>query len=190
MRFTVKGKWTVFITVAVLGFGFDWMTKHIASTALPYGKPVPIIGEFLQWLLVYNKAAIFGLDPRHVAPWFPLNQFFMVFSIIAAVVLVLYYRSLKSNEVFMHWGIALVMPGALGNLWDRVLYPGQGVVDFIRLGISERIYWPIFNMADVYVTFGVAFILLSFLQEELRRKASAGKQPSASASPHASGTPP
>jgi len=63
------------------------------------------------------------------------------------------------------------------------------VVDFIRLGISERIYWPIFNMADVYITFGVAFILLSFLREELRRKATAGKQPPASESPRVSGTP-
>jgi signal peptidase II len=189
MRFTAQTKWIVFIAVSTAGFGFDWLTKYIASTALPYGTPVPVIGELLQWLLVRNKAAIFGLDPRHWAPWFPLSQFFMVFSLIAAAVLVLYYRSLKSNEVLMHWGVALVMPGALGNFWDRVICPGQGVVDFIRLGISERIYWPIFNMADVYITFGVAFILLSFLREELRRKATAGKQPPASESPRVSGTP-
>jgi signal peptidase II len=70
----------------------------------------------------------------------------------------------------MKWGLTLILPGALGNLLDRILHPGLGVVDFIRIGVSDTLYWPIFNMADVYVTVGVGLIFINFLQEEFSRK--------------------
>ena len=51
-------------------------------------------------------------------------------------------------------------------------------MDFIRVGISEEIYWPIFNLADAYVTIE-GFLLLAFIVEEKRRKeAVAGANPS------------
>ncbi|HMA65467.1 MAG TPA: signal peptidase II, partial [Chitinispirillaceae bacterium] len=59
----------------------------------------------------------------------------------------------------------------LGNLSDRFLHPSKGVVDFIKMGISEQHYWPIYNFADIYVTFGVIILMLCFLTEDKRRKA-------------------
>jgi signal peptidase II len=167
----VKNKWLLFILVSVLGFAADAYCKHLAISHLPYARPVPVIGQFVQFLLIYNKAALFGFDPRHYFPGFPLNIFFAVFSTVAIIALTLYYKMINTSDLLMRWGITLVMPGAMGNLFDRIVRPATGVVDFVRLGISETIYWPIFNLADVYLTFGIACILLSFIRDEYRRSA-------------------
>jgi len=170
------------IIVTAVGFFLDWLTKTLAATHLVIGVPYKIIGHNLEFLLVYNKAALFGLNPRHLIPWFPLNEFFLVFTIVAVAILVIYYRSIKRTEIWMLWGLSLIMPGALGNLFDRVFHAQRGVVDFIKMGLSENLYWPIYNFADIYVTFGVACILVSFFIEEMKKK----KAPELPA--HASGT--
>jgi signal peptidase II len=166
----LEKKWYLFIIVTVLGFSIDWFTKYLAVTHLAVGVPVNVLGHYGQFLLVFNKAAIWGLDPRTVMPWFPLNGFFYIFNTIAMIVIIFYFRSLKPSDRLMQWGIALIMPGALGNLWDRIVHPNAGVVDFIRLGISDKLYWAIFNCADIYVTFGVVIMLLNFIFEEKKQK--------------------
>ncbi len=167
---TTINKWMLFISATVLLFFLDLFSKHIVMNALFGHPPVKIIGKYVQLLLVFNKGALFGFDPRHFIPWFPLNAVFFVFSVIAVVVIVLYFKMLPRTENVMRWGLTLILPGALGNLWDRIIHPGLGVVDFIRIGISETVYWPIFNLADAYVTIGVILIFFHFLRDERRRK--------------------
>jgi signal peptidase II len=166
----MKHKWVLLISVALIGFLFDWYTKHLAETHLIYGMPKILIGDYLQFLLVYNKGAVFGLDPRHLFANFPTNQFFFVFNILAMILLLFYYRSIPKTERIMHWGIALILPGAIGNLFDRVLHAQKGVVDFIKVGLYPDLYWPIFNLADVYVSVGVVLLIFCFLTEDMRRK--------------------
>jgi signal peptidase II len=84
--------------------------------------------------------------------------------------LILYYRNIPETEVSLHWGIMLIFPGAFGNLLDRIIHPELGVIDFIRIGIPERYYWPIFNLADVYVTAGIVLLIITFIAEERRKK--------------------
>ncbi len=171
MRLTIERKWYLFALVTAVGFALDLYTKHLAVANLKVGMPVNVIGPFAQFVLVFNKAAIWGLDPRRLVPWFPLNGFFMVFTVVAVVIVLVYYASIKKSDVLMQWGISLVMPGALGNLWDRIVHGATGVVDFVRLGISENVYWAIFNMADAYVTIGVALMVLNFILEGRNQKA-------------------
>jgi signal peptidase II len=170
MRFSGKGRWVFLIAVALIGFFLDWLSKYMVVASLPLGRPVPVIGHYFQFLFVYNTGAIFGINPRALFPGFPVNLFFYIFNAIALVILVLYYRAIPSHKTMLQLGVALVTPGALGNLMDRIIYTNRGVVDFIRLGISENIYWFIFNFADVYITFGVALILLEFITEEFGKK--------------------
>jgi len=157
--------------MTLIGFFLDWFTKYLAETNLQYGIPHVVFGDYLQFLLVYNKGAVFGLDPRDLIANFPTNQFFFVFNIIAMLCLIAYYHFLPLRERAMHWGIALILPGAIGNLFDRVIHPQKGVVDFIKMGFSSDRYWPIYNFADIYVTVGVVILVLCFLTEEKRRKA-------------------
>lgn len=166
----MKRKWTILFTVALVGFFLDWLTKYLADTKLSYGMPHTLIGDYLQLLLVYNKGAVFGLDPRNLVLGFPTNQFFFVFNILVIILMLFYYNSIPKRERGMHWGIALILPGAIGNLFDRVIHAQKGVVDFIKIGLSPDLYWPIFNLADVYVTIGVALLIFCFITEEKRQK--------------------
>lgn len=166
----MKHRWLFLTIIASVGFFIDWFTKYLAEIKLQRGVPFEIAGDFFQFLLVYNTKAVFGLDPGAVIPGFPLNTFFFVFTIIAIGLLLLYYWRLDKEDRIMHVGLAMILPGALGNLFDRVIHPGKGVVDFIKVGISDTLYWPIFNMADVYVTLGVIIIISSVVFEYKRAK--------------------
>ena len=170
MRLSGNWKWVLFISVTTVGLFTDWFTKLIVSTRLEVARPIDIIGENLQLFLVYNRGMIFGINPRNLIPWFPVDLFFYVFTTIAVILLIVYYANLPDKNVLTKIGITIVMPGALGNLLDRILWPGRGVVDFIKVGISNDIYWPIWNLADAYITVGVLLILLQIMQEELHSK--------------------
>jgi signal peptidase II len=162
--------------VSVVGTFLDIFTKFLAAKLLVVGQQIEILGQLFGFILVFNKAAVWGIDPRHWLPWFPLNGFFMIFSSLAVIILIIYYASIKQKDWFLLWGLSLIMPGALGNFIDRVMFIKRGVVDFIRLGISEQVYWPIFNFADMYITFGVGFILLSIMLEGKVKKDGALQQ--------------
>jgi len=165
----VKHRWILLAAVTAAGFLIDIGTKYLANTRLQYGVPVQVVGDYFQWVLVYNKGAVFGLNPGEWLPWLPANTFFIVFMACAIVFLLLYYKMLRKDEVLMHIGLMLVLPGAFGNLYDRIFHGGQGVVDFIRMGIPPDNYWFIYNVADVYVTVGVGVMLFSFWREMGKR---------------------
>jgi signal peptidase II len=173
MKMSARSKWILLISVSLAGLGLDILTKTIATRTLVPGLPVPVFNEFFEFMLLFNRNAIFGINPRVWIPGFPINLFFYVFSTIAIVILVVYYRSCTTGGRPTIWGIALIMPGALGNLYDRVVFPGRGVVDFIKIGLSREIYWPIFNFADIYISVGVGLIILDLIRDELKKKASA-----------------
>jgi signal peptidase II len=162
-------QWALFISITVLFFLVDALSKNWAVAHLSNRLPLRIFGQYVQLLLVYNKGALFGFDPRHFLPWLPLNAFFFAFSVLAVPAIVFYFSKLCRTDVFMRWGLTLILPGALGNLYDRIVHPQKGVVDFIRIGISEMVSWPIFNGADLYVTLGIALVFISFYREERQR---------------------
>ena len=165
MKGEIKRKWLFLTVITVIGFAIDFITKHLAHTKLQEAVPVSVIGDYLQFCLVYNKGALFGINPADYIPGVSVNLLFFILIPIAIGFLFLYYKMLKKNEVLMHWGLALVLPGAFGNFFDRIVRPGGGVVDFIRMGIPPDTYWFIYNVADIYITVGVGIMLLSFWKE-------------------------
>jgi signal peptidase II len=164
-----RPQWALFISTTVLLFTVDLLSKGWAAGTLQHRPPLRVMGHFVQLMLVYNKGALFGFDPRRFLPWFPLNAFFFAFSILAILVIVYYFAKLCRSDFLTRWGLTFILPGALGNLFDRITHSQTGVVDFIRIGISETVYWPIFNGADIWVTIGVALVFISFFREERQR---------------------
>ena len=63
-----------------------------------------------------------------------------------------------------HWESTLIIGGAIGNLIDRIVYKGVGVVDFIDIGVS-RWRWPTFNVADVAVVIGMVVLGVKIIFE-------------------------
>lgn len=143
-----------FFGLAALILATDQVTKAIIQTTLDPNQSIVIIGQLLRITYIRNPAAAFGLDIAS-------STFHIVFSIIASLVISYYLVKLPRREYWPRIALAMILAGALGNLVDRLRF-GE-VVDFIQVGLSERLIWPIFNVADMGVSVGVTILMLFFL---------------------------
>ncbi len=152
----------------------DLVTKRIVELHLLPVPPVSVIGEVLQFRLVYNRGAAFGLDLGPYSRWI-----FMVLAMVAVVLLFRLSRSSAPGDRLRHLAAGLVAGGAAGNLVDRLRH-SHGVVDFIDVGIGAH-RWPTFNIADMGVSCGAILLAVSLWIEDSRRRRE--ESPSAPASP-------
>ena len=107
--------------------------------------------KFLNIQLFWNEGIAFGL--------FSLKQGklynFLKIILIILIILIL-YLAFKSNGI-KKYSLLLIFGGAIGNLYDRIFY--NAVPDFIDLHIGN-FHWFIFNVADIFITIGVIFMIL------------------------------
>src|SRR5205085_7464870 len=136
----------------------DFVTKLIAEAFLARRLPLPVLGEIVQFRLVYNEGAAFGLHVGENSRWI-----FLGLAVLALFVLASLVRSTRPGDRFRLIALALVCGGAVGNLVDRVR-SAQGVVDFVDVGIGAW-RWPTFNVADSAITIGAIALGLSLWQE-------------------------
>lgn len=135
----------------------DFITKQIAVAVLSRG-PVPLLGDWLGFHLVYNPGAAFGLNVGQHSRWF-----FMALALVALVVLGSMVRQTDASQHAKLTTLALICGGAVGNLIDRVRSP-RGVIDFIDVWIGP-FHWPTFNVADMAVSCGaVALAVILWLE--------------------------
>lgn len=132
----------------------DQWTKRWATGHLALQPPVPILGEFLQFTYTRNSGVAFGLGAGTGFPYY-------LFSIAAAVVIVLMFLRRQVHGAGRQLALALILGGAVGNLIDR-LKTGE-VVDFIQILWG---HFPVFNVADTAVSIGVALFALSWTRRE------------------------
>jgi len=132
----------------------DQASKALVSSSMAPNQSIPLIGDLLRLTYIRNPASAFGL---HLAPgWFNV-----VFGIVASIVISWYLIRLPKREYWPRIALAMIMAGALGNLIDRVRF-GE-VVDFLHVGLSPQVVWPIFNVADIGVSCGTALLMLYFI---------------------------
>ena len=154
-----EGKAALYLGTVAGVIVLDIITKWIAQSMLPFGRPVPVIGDFFRLTYIYNPGAAFGL---HLGAY---SRFiFLVLAVVAVVVLYAMYRTTPSTDRLRIFAIAAVTGGAIGNLIDRVRSP-LGVVDFFDFGIGGA-RWPVFNVADIGVTVGAILLAISLWQED------------------------
>lgn len=144
------------LLVAVLVIALDQATKTLAVNLLDYGSPVGVTG-FLNWTLLHNTGAAFSFlsDAGGWQRWF----FTVVAMAVSVLILVWMYR-LGPGEQYQKLALALILGGALGNLWDRLTL--GYVVDFIQLHYRDY-YWPAFNIADSAITLGAIWLIAQSL---------------------------
>ena len=139
-----------------------WAVARFTDEAgnLTYEK-IPVIGNLLRFQLVYNKGAAFSSRPQDLMPFLPPWLFFLLISIVAAVALIWFYRSIDKRDYLSRLGVIMILGGAVGNFIDRMRL--QMVVDFIDCDFPDFIMtrFPTFNVADSFVTVGVALVILS-----------------------------
>ena len=107
--------------------------------------------KFLNITLVWNEGIAFGLFSASNQYWYN----FLTIIIVSTAIFIL-IMSIKHNGVQKYF-LLLVFGGALGNLYDRIFF--KAVPDFIDLHV-ENFHWFVFNIADIFITFGVIMLIL------------------------------
>ena len=137
----------------------DQFTKYIAVVHLKDQPAIPIIPEVFELNYLENRGAAFGMLQN--------QKIFFVFVaaiILAVIAYVLYKTPEKKKYTILHVLLVLIASGAVGNMIDRLRL--DYVVDFLSFVL---IHFPIFNVADIYVTVATAvlvFLLLFYYKEE------------------------
>jgi signal peptidase II len=151
----VKRSPALLLGIATFAVVLDQWTKRMATEHLASAPPVRLLGELVQLTYTRNSGIAFGLLAGRRFPLY-------VFSIVAAfAVLALFLRHARLS-LARHVSLALILGGAIGNLIDRVT-TGE-VVDFILLAWRGHEF-PVFNLADMSVTAGVAIFALAWSQD-------------------------
>lgn len=145
---------TFFLGIAAVIVGLDLWTKALAVARLQQeGNLYPIIDGFFQFRLAYNKGAAFSFL-YHAGGW--QRWFFTVIAAVMSVVLIVWLSRVAHIKHRESLGLALILGGALGNLYDRVTL--GYVVDFIDFYYQNR-HFPAFNIADCGITCGAALLI-------------------------------
>lgn len=157
-----RNTWLLFFVLVAVVLILDQSSKLYVHTTFALYEARPIVPDFFHLTYVRNSGAAFGLLARQ-HPVF-LRFFFPTVTILAVLVLLIYYTRVPREQVLTRWGICLIIGGAVGNGIDR-LWLGQ-VIDFIDVHVYDY-HWPAFNLADSAICVGVGLLLL----EALRRPA-------------------
>lgn len=147
-----SGKWIRFVLISVILIALDQVTKMIAVRTLKDGPHNVIPGVF-EFAYLENHGAAFGILQNQQWFFFLVTMAFLVF-------VVWFYSRIPegSHYRFMRFTCILLTSGAAGNLIDRMVL--HYVRDFFYFVL---INFPIFNVADIYVTCSAAFLVIMIL---------------------------
>ncbi len=153
-------KWFVLSLIIV---ALDVYTKHLIENAFVFGEHFSVTG-FFDLVRYHNEGAAFSFL-ANAGGW---QKWFFTAITVVAVLVITYLIAKHSTQKLFSFGLALVLGGAIGNLYDRLTL--GYVVDFLYFHINE-LYWPAFNVADSVICVGVGILLLdSFKKEKLAAK--------------------
>lgn len=145
--------------ILLIVFAADRLSKWAAGHFLSAGNGIDLLGGLFSLNLIYNEGAAFSL--------FSGARFgFVIITCIVVGGFIGYLEWSRVKKVALNRlvivSIGFLLGGALGNLYDRILY--GFVVDFVDFHI-----WPVFNVADIFIVTGAALFVLSNFIHEARR---------------------
>lgn len=183
-----KRAWVWLLSTVAFGIVTDLVSKSIAfariteypvlitreqvlnepnlSNLIPYHEPVVAIPRLLEFTLVLNPGAVFGIGAGQ-------RWFFIIFTLIAmSVAVVLFAKWTKPRDWIAHAGFGLIIAGGIGNLYDRLVF--GCVRDFIHplpgVKLPFGLNWPgggsdelwpyVSNVADLYLLIGIGLLLI------------------------------
>ena len=130
----------------------DLATKYLATANLEYAMPVAIFPSF-NLTLLHNTGAAFSFLATE-SGW--QRWFFAVLASVVSIALVRWLATLR-DDPWMGVAIALILGGALGNLYDRITL--GYVVDFLHFYWRDY-HFPAFNIADSAITIGAGLMVI------------------------------
>ena len=144
--------------IAALVVVFDRVAKWVVDRNIALHESVTVVPGFFHLTHVENRGAAFGLFAESPSEW--KIAVLVLFSLVALVVVSALLWKNSHAMTTTGVGLALILGGALGNLWDRLL-SGQ-VVDFLDFYVGSY-HWPAFNLADSAIVVGALLLVSEIL---------------------------
>ncbi len=162
-KFLIKG-----VSIPFLGIEIKGMRLYDSFS---------VIGDFFRITYIENPGMAFGIDFGESAKFY-----ITFFSLIASIIISIYLIRHREEKLSLRIPLSMILGGAIGNLIDRMFY---GVIygdaplfygkvvdfldfDFFNISMFGYSYdrWPIFNIADMFVTIGVVSLLIFHREKE------------------------
>ena len=128
---------------------------------IPPHNPMVVIPGVLNLRLTTNTGAVFGIGKG-------AQSLFIGASFIALIIIVIMFAGTRPRAWLTHLALAAILAGALGNLYDRIMF--NAVRDMFHMLPQTRIWPYIFNFADVLLDVGVVTILIIFWRDDKQRR--------------------
>src|ERR1700691_1198338 len=149
---------TFYLLIALVVLLLDRWTKHVVAQRIRLYAHIQVIPGFFQLTHTENTGAAFSLFANSTLPW--KTGLLIAFSAIALVVVSILLWKNHQGHTITGIVLALIMGGALGNLWDRLAH-GR-VIDFLLFYV-KRYQWPVFNLADSAIVIGAGLLVLEIV---------------------------
>lgn len=134
----------------------DQITKVWVDASMQVQESFDIIPNFFRMTYLHNTGAAWSMLEGKM--WF-----FYIITVIALAAMIYFYVHSNKTDVLFKTGIVCMMAGTAGNLIDRLVFQYvRDFLDFIILGYD----FPVFNVADMALCFGVFLIVVDILLEE------------------------
>ena len=138
--------------------GIDQITKYFAADFLQGNNGIILINHVFKLQYLENRGAAFGMMQNQ-----KLFFIFITVIILGIIIYVLWKTPNQKKYKKLHFSLIMISSGALGNMIDRLRL--NYVVDFLYFNMID---FPIFNIADVYVTISAIYLifLICFVYKE------------------------
>ena len=140
------------LILIILIFGLDRISKIYVINLKNNNLITEIFAsKFLNINLIWNEGIAFGLFS------FGQNNLYNFLTVIIVGVIFLVFIMMIKAKGVKRYALLMIFAGAIGNVYDRILF--KSVPDFIDFHIGE-FHWFIFNVADIFITLGVFFMII------------------------------
>ncbi|MCU7798628.1 MAG: signal peptidase II [gamma proteobacterium symbiont of Lucinoma myriamae] len=140
----------------------DLASKAVVSQHFSLYEILPVIPGWFNLTLAHNSGAAFSFLANE-SGW--QRWFFAAIALMVSAILFFWIKRLQAHERWLAIALALVLGGALGNLWDRLTL--GYVVDFLDFYYQnsphEAMHWPAFNVADMAISIGAFMLIIDAL---------------------------
>jgi len=149
-------KYHFLITLSVIVL--DRLTKWTIARRLSLHDGIQVIPGFFRIIHAENPGAAFGIFADSPAQW--KIGLLISFSVIALLIVASLLWKNSHRLTTTGIGLSLILGGAIGNLWDRIV--SRHVVDFLLFYVGQY-QWPAFNVADSAIVVGAGLLVFEIL---------------------------
>lgn len=144
--------------IALIVIALDRLTKRMVAERLSLHDGVQVIPNFFRIIHTENRGAAFGLFADSPSEW--KVALLILFSVIALLIVSALLWKNSHSWTITGVGLSLILGGAIGNLWDRLV--SGHVVDFLLFYVGSY-QWPAFNLADSAIVVGASLLVFEIL---------------------------